>query len=95
MLLLAEENTAVFITTPTEAEMATAITKSIRNVMAVVRHSLINLKKLLTLRLRSELFKSLSACISEDSRVPCGHHEIIPNLYHCLAQARIILDLEA
>lgn len=38
MLLSAQENTADFITTPTEDEMASAITKSIRNVMAVVRH---------------------------------------------------------
>lgn len=38
MLLSAQENTADFIATPTEDEMASAITKSIRNVMAVVRH---------------------------------------------------------
>lgn len=37
MLLPAEENTADFIPAPTEEEMASAITKSIRNVMAVVR----------------------------------------------------------
>lgn len=36
VLLPTEENTTDFIPAPTEEEMASAITKSIRNVMAVV-----------------------------------------------------------
>lgn len=39
MLLSAQENTADFITAPTEDEMSSAITKSMRNVMAVVGNS--------------------------------------------------------
>lgn len=48
MLLSAQENTADFITSPTADEMASAITKSIRNVMAVVCHSQIAPKSELT-----------------------------------------------
>lgn len=58
MLLSAQENTADFITSPTADEMASAITKSIRNVMAVVCHSQIAPEVPVNTYCRSELCRS-------------------------------------
>lgn len=60
-LLPTEENTADFILAPTEEEVASAITKSIRNVMAVVCNVMILYEAETNIWLRLELFKNLSA----------------------------------